>query len=236
MILLGDLMIKGWQKTSLIDYEPYMASVLFTGSCNFRCSYCQNPDLVLNPDKISDIPEQEVLDYLEKKKAWIDGVCITGGEPTMHKALPELIKKIKAIGLRVKLDTNGTNPGMLESLIKNKLLDYIAMDIKTSLEKYDSVAGVSVNKDSIKQSVDLIKNSGIDYEFRTTAVPGIVGKDELIEIGKWLKARRFVIQNFHGDRPLIDNTMQRIAPYTEEQLNEFKELLSAYFEDVKIRS
>ena len=230
-------MIKGWQKTSVIDYEPYIASVLFTGSCNFRCGYCQNPDLVLNHEKIDNIPEEEVLDYLEKKKAWIDGVCITGGEPTMHKALPEFIKKIKNLGFRVKLDTNGTNPEMLEYLIKNKLLDYIAMDIKSSLEKYDSVAGVSVDKDAIKKSVELIKNSGLDYEFRTTVLSGIVGREELIEIAKWLKnSKRFVIQNFRGDRPLIDNKMQRVSAYTEEQLNEFKSLLTDYFQDVKIRS
>jgi len=228
--------IKGWQKTSLIDYSPYTASVIFLGGCSFRCSYCHNPDLVLNFDKIPDIDVNEVIDHLKSKKKWIDGVCITGGEPTIHKDLPLFISKFKELGLKVKLDTNGTNPMMIKELIDKKLIDYIAMDIKNILEKYKQIVIVDIDKEKIKESVSIIKNSGIDYEFRCTAIPGLVGKKEIFLISRWLNgAKRFCIQQFRADMPLINKEMQKLNPYSKEELNELAETAKPFFEKVEVR-
>lgn len=228
--------IKGWQKNSLIDYSPYTASVIFLGGCSFRCDYCHNPDLVLNFDKIPDIDANEIIDYLKSKKQWIDGVCITGGEPTIHKDLPLFISELKKIGMKVKLDTNGTNPSMIKELIDKKLIDYIAMDIKTILEDYEKVAAVHVDKEKIKESVSIIKNSSIDYEFRTTAIPGIVGKKEIFLIGRWLEgAERFCIQQFRADMPLINKELQKLKPYSKEELNKMAEAVKPFLKKVEVR-
>ena len=228
--------IKGWQKNSLIDYSPYTASVIFLGGCNFRCSYCHNPDLVLNFNKIPDIDVNEVINYLKSKKNWIDGVCITGGEPCLYKDLPLFISKLKEIGMKIKLDTNGANPLMIKELIDSKLVDYIAMDIKNSLEDYEKVAVVHVDKEKIKESVNLIRNSGIDYSFRTTVIPGLVGKKEIFLIGKWLNgSKKFVIQNFRSDRGLIDDKLKGVKPYSKEDLNEMASAIKPFFEKVEVR-
>jgi len=228
--------IKGWQKNSLINYSPYTVSVIFLGGCNFRCGYCHNPDLVLNFNKIPDIDVNEIISYLEGKKQWIDGVCITGGEPTLYKDLPLFISELKKIGMKVKIDTNGTNPLMIKELIDAKLVDYIAMDIKTALEEYEKVAVVSVDKEKIKESVNLIKDSGIDYEFRCTVIPGLVGKKEIFLIAKWLKgSKKFVIQNFRSDRGLVDERFKDVKPYPKEDLNEFAKEIKSYFTKVEVK-
>ncbi|MBW2996450.1 anaerobic ribonucleoside-triphosphate reductase activating protein [Candidatus Woesearchaeota archaeon] len=224
--------IKGWQKTSLIDFSPYTASVVFLAGCSFKCGYCHNPELVLHYSSVPDIDEEEVLDYLEKKKMWIDGVCITGGEPTIHPGLPSFISKLKKIGMKVNLDTNGTNPSML----KNLGVDYFAMDIKTVLEGYKEVACVDVDKRKIEDSINLIRESGKKYEFRTTVIPGIVGKKEIFKIGKWLAgSKKFVIQNFRNTKPVINNKMKEIKPYSKEELEEMKNIASGYFDEVEVR-
>ena len=230
------VLIKGWQKTSLIDYSPFTASVIFVGGCTFKCGYCHNPELVMGYSDIPSIKQKEILDYLEKKKIWIDGVCITGGEPTIYKELPKFVSKIKQLGMKVKLDTNGTNPPIIEKLLRKKLVDYVAMDIKNVLDKYHHVAGVPVETDKIQQSIDLIKNSGIDHEFRTTVIPSLVGKKEIFQIGKWLKgSKKFVIQNFRATRPLIDNSLRELQSYSKEDLEEMKDIASEYFEEVEVR-
>jgi pyruvate formate lyase activating enzyme len=227
--------IKGWQKNSLIDFSPYTVSVIFLGGCNFRCSYCHNPDLVLNFNKIPDIDVDEVFNYLKSKKKWIDGVCITGGEPTLCKDLPLFISKLKEIGMKVKVDTNGSNPSMIKELVDKKLIDYIAMDIKTALEGYEKVVVVHVDKEKIQESVSLIKDNGVDYEFRTTVIPGLVGKKEIFLISKWLEgSKKFVIQNFRGDRGLIDERFKEVKPYTKDELNEMAEEVKSYFEKVEV--
>jgi pyruvate formate lyase activating enzyme len=228
--------IKGWQKNSLIDYSPYTVSVLFLGGCSFRCSYCHNPDLVLNFNKIPDIDVNEIISYLQNKKKWIDGVCITGGEPTLCKDLPLFISELKKIGMKIKVDTNGSNPSMIKELIDAKLIDYIAMDIKNILEKYEQVAVVNVNKEKIQESISLIRNSSVDYSFRTTVIPGLVGKKEIFLIGKWLEgSKKFVIQNFRGNRGLIDNRLKDLKPYSRDDLNEMAEEVKQYFERIEVR-
>jgi len=232
-----ELPIKGWQKTSLIDYPPYTSSVIFLGGCNFRCSFCHNPDLVIDHHKVKDIKPEKIIEHLKTKKKWIDGVCITGGEPTLYYDLYEFIYKLKKEGFLIKLDTNGTNPDYLKYLIDNKLVDYIAMDIKAPLEKYDYVVETKTDKESIKKSVEIIKNSGIDYEFRTTAVPDLLNKDDFLKIGKWLKgSKRYCIQQFRNSRKLIDKGLEKSEPYSSEELQEFANKLNTYFDNIEVKN
>ena len=230
------LPIKGFQKTSLVDFTPYTASTIFLAGCNFRCGFCHNPDMVLHFHAIEDIKEKEILEYLELKKNWIDGVCITGGEPTLYKDLVKFASKLKKIGMLVKIDTNGTNPDILKELIDKKLVDRIAMDIKSDLEKYDEIACAKVDKEKIKKSIELIQDSGIDYEFRTTVVPGLVGKKEIFLIGKWLQgSKKFAIQNFRGGVSLINKDLKDTKPYSKEDLEEMKKIAEEYFDKVEVR-
>ena len=228
--------VKGWQKTSLIDYPGKMCSVIFLPYCNFRCPFCQNPGLVKNPEEQPSISVEEVVEYIESKKEWIDGVCVTGGEPTIHKDLPELLEKFKSIGVFVKLDTNGSNPEMLKELIKKGLLDYVAMDIKAPLEKYHIAAGVKVDTEKIKESINIIKNSGIDYEFRATVIPRLHKKEDLQKMAELVKgAKKFAIQQFRPNITL-DESFQKEKPYSNEELEEFKEMLKGFFEKIEVRS
>jgi pyruvate formate lyase activating enzyme len=229
------MFIKGLQKTSLIDYPPYVVSTIFLGGCNFRCPYCHNPDLINSLEEYPDISTEDLLDFLKVRKKWIDGVCITGGEPTIHEKLPELISKIKDIGFLVKLDTNGTNPKMLKELFKKKLLDYVAMDIKAPLEKYDNACGVKPEKKDIVESVKLIRNSGVDYEFRTTIVPKFFDEKDARLIGEWLKgSRRYYLQQFRPDS-VLDKTFEKVKPYSKTDLLRLREILAPFFELCDIR-
>ncbi len=227
------LEIKGLQKTSLIDYSPYTSCVVFLAGCDFRCPFCQNPDLVLNPEKLDTIKKEDFFEFLKKRKKWLDGACITGGEPTLYKELPEFIKQIKDLGYKLKLDTNGNNPDMLKELVK--LADYVAMDIKSSLEKYDESAGVKVDIEKIKKSVEIIKNSGIDWEFRMTVVPALHSQEDFEKIGKWLKgAKRFFLQQF-SNKICLDKSFEKITPFSKEDMEEFKVILSKYISKVEVR-
>jgi pyruvate formate lyase activating enzyme len=228
--------IKGVQKLSAIDYPGKACAIVFLADCNFRCPYCHNPDLITKPGSLPGIPEEEVLDFLRGRRKWLDGLCITGGEPTLHGGLPDFIKRVKKEGFLVKLDTNGSNPGMLEQLVKDGLLDYISMDIKAPLESYDEVARVRVRKEDIQRSVDIIMNSGVDYEFRTTAAPRLFGRDDMERIGQWLKgARRFFIQGF---RPgvTLDKAFRKEATFPEEELKGLAGIARKYFKEAGVRS
>ncbi|MBW2993373.1 anaerobic ribonucleoside-triphosphate reductase activating protein [Candidatus Woesearchaeota archaeon] len=228
--------IRGLQKTSLIDYSPNSVSVVFTGGCNFRCPFCHNPDLVLRHEEIPRIEKQEIFRFVSEKKQWIDGVCITGGEPCMQKELPEFCSALKELGLLVKVDTNGTFPEVLKYLIENKLVDYIAMDIKSPLEDYDKAAGVKADKEKIKKSIELIRNSGLDYEFRTTIVPGLIGKKEIFRIAKMLNSsKRFCIQQFQGNVKLISEEFEKLEPCKESELNEMADIAKPYFDEVLVK-
>jgi len=160
--------IGGLQKFSFIDYPNKTAAIIFTQGCNFRCEYCHNPELVYYNMFQVPMPEQQVLAFLESRKNQLDAVVITGGEPTLQSDLIDFIKKVKDMGFFVKLDTNGSNPQVLEAIINQKLVDFIAMDIKAPFDKYNLVCCVQVDIDNIKKSIDLIKKSGIDFLFRTT--------------------------------------------------------------------
>ena len=183
--------IGGLQKLTLIDYPGKVAAAVFTAGCNFFCPFCHNPDLVLlrKSEKYPFLSEEQFFWWLEKNLGLLDGVCISGGEPTIHRDLPEFIKEIKDLGLRVKLDTNGSNPEMLERLIKNDLLDYVAMDIKAPINKYSKFYNLPINAAGIKKSVNLIRQMP-DYEFRTTIIPDLHKKKDLMEIGQWLNGSK----------------------------------------------
>jgi len=231
------MLIGGLQKLTLIDYPGKVAATVFLIGCNFRCGFCQNPELV-DADSFKNQPqisEKEFFWFLDSEQGLIDGICITGGEPTINPDLIDFIKKIKQKGFLIKLDTNGSNPEILEKLIKEKLIDFIAMDIKISLEKYEKAIGVKVDLEKITKSVEIIKNSKIDYEFRTTAVPGIVDKDDIEKIGQWLDGvKKFVLQQFQNKK-VLDKEFEKLQPYSEDVLKEFKKILEKYIDKVELR-
>jgi pyruvate formate lyase activating enzyme len=230
------VLIKGLNKTCLIDFQPYTSCVVFLGGCNFRCGYCHNPDLVLHFNNIPTISEDEFFSFLDSRKKWLDGVVISGGEPTIHKDLVSFIAKIKEKGYLVKLDTNGSNPAVISELIDKKLVDYIATDIKTSLGDYNNVCGVDVDIKKIRESIEIIKNSSVDHEFRTTFIPGIVTRENAIKIGETLKGtRKYVIQNFREKADMIEARFKNLKPYSKEELEEIKKAVKDCFGEVKIR-
>ena len=232
---MENIEIKGYIPSSLLDYPGKICSVIFLPYCNFRCPFCQNPDLITKPDKIPNIEPKKIFKHLKSRRKWLDGVCITGGEPCLHRSLPKFLSKIKELGFLVKLDTNGTNPEMLKELTEKKLVDYIAMDIKAPLKDYDKVTKVKVNKKAIQESIDLIRKSKIDYEFRITVIPKFTGKKEIEDIGKWLKgSKRYCLQQF---RPLItlDESFKNERTYTPEELKELAEVAKPFFKDICVR-
>ncbi|MFH1588149.1 MAG: anaerobic ribonucleoside-triphosphate reductase activating protein [Candidatus Diapherotrites archaeon] len=217
----------GIQKTTLVDFPDTIACVLFTGRCNFKCGFCYNKDLVLNPKKLPKISEQEAIDFLIKKKKYLEGLVISGGEPTLHKELSSFIKKAKEIGYKIKLDTNGSNPEVLEKLFKEKLLDYVAMDIKSSEKNYEKACGVKIDFSNIKKSVSLIMNSGIDYEFRSTIMPEFYSKKDAELIANELipNAKIYFLQQFFPVETLIDLSFSSKPRYSKEQALELKPIL-----------
>lgn len=227
------MQIHGLNKTTLLDYPGIVASTVFTGSCNFRCPFCQNSDLVLNPAGQPIIPEQDIFDHLVKRKGIIEGVCITGGEPTLQSDLIDFIAKIKELGLKVKLDTNGYRPDVLKKLIELNLLDYIAMDIKSSLASYSVAAGVEIDTGKIKESIDIIKNSGLDYEFRTTVVKELHNEEVFKEIAKEISpCKRYFLQGFINSERVL---MQGLTSYSRIELEGFLKILNPTIENVEIR-
>lgn len=219
----------GWQKFSLIDFPGRASAILFTQGCPFRCPFCHNPELI-NPAQgmFASVTEQEILDFLATRKKKLDGVVITGGEPTLHSDLPDFISKIKEYGFAVKLDTNGSRPDILAELLKSGNLDYVAMDYKAPLEKYSSHIGVLIDPKKIAKSVELIKNSGVDYEFRTTVVKEILALDDIIKIADELKgAKRYVLQKFLPGRTL-DPLFSEMTTYTDEEFEKICEKIKTF--------
>jgi pyruvate formate lyase activating enzyme len=217
--------IKGVLQLSLIDYPGELCSVIFVSGCNFRCPYCQNPDLVVDSKELPEVPEEEVLSFLASRKGKIDGVCITGGEPTIYKGLPEFCSRIRSLGLLVKVDTNGSEPGMLQKLIDKNLVDFVAMDLKAPLARYQEAAGVDADTDRILESIGILRSSSIKHEFRVTAVPGIVDRDNIIEIAKLVPGSSFAIQHF-VNRKTLDPKYQLVEPYSEPELKGLKSAVS----------
>ncbi|MFC2163375.1 anaerobic ribonucleoside-triphosphate reductase activating protein [Acidobacteriota bacterium] len=226
--------IKGLEKFAPRDFPGYLASTVFIGGCNFRCPYCHNADLVLRPDSLPSFPMDFFLGFLESRKEWIEAVCVTGGEPLMHEDLEVLLRLIKERDLLVKIDTNGSFPARLETLMQDKLVDYVAMDVKAPLEKYPDVTLVPVSSDDIQNSISLIMQSNLSYLFRTTVVPGLVGGEDIQEIAQLLKgARVFQIQRFVPNNTL-DKDFENKKPFSIEEVKSFAELAKPYFSEVRI--
>ncbi len=231
--------IKGIIETSFVDWDGKIVSTIFLPDCNFRCGFCHNHKLVLDPESFDSISPAHMFRYWTKNKDFLDGVCITGGEPTLHKELPELCRDIKELGLKVKLDTNGTNPEVLRQLIGEKLLDYIAMDIKAPLEEdsYSDLTNVNLNDtfDMIKESIRIIINSGVDYEFRTTVIREKHSKEDIEAIAIALKGvRRYVLQKFQP-KEVMDEEYKVYTSYNDEEMEEIAEVVKKYINEVKWR-
>jgi len=231
------MIISGLQKTTLIDYPGRVAATVFLSGCNFRCPFCYSSELVL-PERIKDQPvlsEKYFFDFLRDKVGLLEGIVVCGGEPTLNLDLPDFLKKIKDMGFLVKLDTNGSNPRMLESLIEQKLVDYVAMDVKAPKEKYLDVVKGKIDVNDIERSINILKEGKVDYEFRTTIVPGIHSKEDIINIASWLKpAKRYFLQNFRADKT-IDPSFEGVKPYLDSFLLEIKGEIASGFEDCQIR-
>ncbi|MFA5310284.1 MAG: anaerobic ribonucleoside-triphosphate reductase activating protein [Candidatus Paceibacterota bacterium] len=233
--------IGGLQKVTLVDYPGKLACTVFLSGCNFRCPFCYSKELVL-PEEIKkqpEISETEFFNFLEEKRGLLEGCVLCGGEPTIYgEELVSFAKKIKSKGFVIKLDTNGTDPKIIKRLIDEKTVDYIAMDIKAPLnkEKYSSAAGTNVDIEKIKESVELIKNSGIDYEFRTTVVPGIHSKEDIIQMAKDISpAKKYFLQGFRGEKGVIDEKLNNVRPFPDEFLKEIEGEIKSYFDVFKIR-
>lgn len=223
--------ISGIQKLSLVDFDGYVACTIFTSGCNFACPFCHNSRLVNNTEP--DIKEKEILEYLTKRKNMIDAVCISGGEPTLHHDLKDFIIKIKQLGYKVKLDSNGTNPEMIKDLYESKLIDYIAMDIKNSYEKYSITIGKEYELENIKKSINYIMSCGIDYEFRTTLVESLHEKDDMKAIGKMIKsAKKYYLQKFEDSGECIQSGLKEI---NKQLATEYLEIVKKYIPTAKLR-
>lgn len=237
---------RGFKKLSLIEFPGKTCAIAFTGGCNFRCPWCYVKDLVLNYKSLPIINEKWVIDFLKSRRDWIDALVVSGGEPTIHKELPEFLKKVKKTGFLTGIETNGSNPKMLEKLIKKKLVDYIEMDIKAPLSNpklYMKAIGKEGKEkdakkliDSIKRSVKIIKKSKIMSAFRTTAVPTLLTEKDIVLIAKELKGtKKYYIQQFKPMDSIVDKKFKTVNPHSSEILENVKNECRHYIKDVEIR-
>ena len=227
------LIFRGLQKTTLLDFPGNVAATVFTGGCNMRCPFCHNMNLVTGND-LPEFSENDILGFLSSRCGIIDGVCITGGEPTLHPDLPSFIRSVKDLGLKVKLDTNGTNPQMLKMLMHEQLLDYVAMDIKSSLPRYCITCGIpDIDTSLITDSIFVLINGSVEYEFRTTAVEEFLDPDTVSDIAKMITgAKRYYLQGYVESEYVPDKTLHAVS---KEKLLQYQQELSKYIDLVEIR-
>lgn len=232
------MLIGGFQKLTLIDYPGKVATVVFTIGCNFRCSFCHNPDLIKpTPEMIAIGKENEKIffDFLKKRRGLLDGVCVTGGEPTLQPDLIPFLERVKSMGFLVKLDTNGLKPEVLREVLRRKIADHIAMDVKHAPEKYASAMGVEIDMEKIQESVEIIKKSGLPYEFRTTVVPGIHTEEDFDAIGKWIRGtKNYYLQPFRPD-VVFDSKVRDEALGKTLDFENIKNRLKKYGIDAVVR-
>ena len=228
--------IKGIEKFSSRDFPGHISSTVFLGGCTFRCPYCHNADLVLRPEMIPSMAADYFLSYLDGRKGWLEAVCFTGGEPLLHEDIEELIRVVRERGLLVKLDTNGSFPDRLEALLGLGLVDRVAMDVKAPLERYREVTRSNVDLERIVRCADLLRSSGVKHTFRTTVVPGLVGKDDVVKIGEWLNgAAHYVVQQF-VPQTTIDPAYLDVKPFGRAELEEIVAAARPYFGEVGIEA
>lgn len=227
--------IHGFQKLTLLDYPEHLAATVFTGGCNFRCPFCHNSDLLCPGGDAPIVSEEEVFSHLKKRKGMLQGVCITGGEPTLQADLADFVCKVKDLGYLVKLDTNGFRPDVVESLIEKNLLDYLAMDIKAAPENYALATGVpGIDIVPICRTVEILKQGNIPYEFRTTVVKGIHTTEEFETIGKWLEGSdAYYIQSYKHSENVL--TPQVCGEYTRGELEQMASIMRKYVNRVLLR-
>lgn len=226
--------IYGLNKTTLLDYPGKVAATIFLGGCNFRCPFCQNSSLVLNPSAQPEIPVKEVLSFLKKRKGILDGVCITGGEPTLSPDLPELLQEIRTLGYPIKLDTNGTHPALLKTLTEQNMIQMTAVDIKACPDNYPALCGlVHPELDAVKETVEFLKNGTLDYEFRTTVIRELHSEKDFIEIGQWLTgAKAYYLQAYRDSEEVLQ---PGFSSYTRKELEHFREMLKRTIPLVELR-
>jgi len=228
------MLIGGLQKTSLIDFPKRIAAIVFTHGCNFRCPYCHNPELVSAGPEALD--ENYVFDFLKTRKGKLNGVVVTGGEPCLQKDLVDFLKEIKNFGFEIKLDTNGSEFNMLDKIIGENLVDYVAMDIKAPLEKYESVVGTNVNIQNIEKSINLIMTSGVEYEFRTTVTRELLTVDDFFDIGQMIRgANKYFLQKFLFSK-VLDESFKTASSFDDEEFKECVQILKSYeIKEVNVR-
>jgi len=215
--------VKGFIGVSLVDWDGRVSSVIFLPGCNMRCPFCYNTKLVLQPSRMPTVPLEKIWNYLKKNRGWIDGVVITGGEPTIHEDLPILCQEIKKLDLFVKLDTNGTNPKMIRELIDKGLTDYIAMDVKAPFreEKYSKASGANTTAllTKIEKTAQTLLDGEVEYEFRTTLVPTLHKASDIREICEKIRGcRKYALQNFRADTETIDPNFQKLKPFSKAEI------------------
>ncbi len=224
----------GMEKLSLVDYDGFVAATVFTGGCNFRCGFCHNAALVVDSENLDILPESEVFSYLKKRKGIVEGVCVTGGEPTLNRDLPEFCEKLKKLGYSVKIDTNGTNPDMVKSLSENGLADYFAMDIKNDRENYAKIIGFDkYDTRNVEKTVDFFLSGGTDYEFRTTLISEYHHAENMAKISEWIRgAEKYFLQRFKsGDYCMSQN----LSPVETAEAKAFADIVKPFVKSVKLR-
>lgn len=226
--------ICGFNKTTLLDYPGRVACTIFSGGCNFRCPFCQNGGLVVRPEEQPEYSREEILSFLKKRQGVLDGVCVSGGEPTLSPSLGSLLQDIKNLGYSIKLDTNGSRPDTLKSLAEDGLIDMVAMDIKTSPERYSILTGIPhPDLNAIYESVDFLMSGNLDYEFRTTVVKKLHKESDFREIGMWLKgAKAYYLQAYRDSEEVLQ---PGFSSYSREELLHFRSILLESISLVEIR-
>ena len=226
--------VRGLQKLTLLDFPGKTGCTVFLGGCNFRCPFCQNSELIAPTKDSYEIPEEEFFAFLKKRQGILDGVAITGGEPLINKGVEDFIKRIKDMGYLVKLDTNGTFPKVLKSLGDQKLVDYVAIDIKNSKEKYAETVGLkTLDLEPIYESIDYLMNGEVDFEFRTTVVKQFHEKEDFVKIGEWLKGdEKFFLQQYRDSEFVLQSGL---CAHSDETMHEFEETLRMYIPKTQVR-
>ena len=227
--------IAGIEKLSLVDFDGVVSATIFTLGCNYKCGFCHNSPLVLSTNQVTTLPEEEILTYLKKRKGILEGLCITGGEPTLQHDLTSFCEKVKSLGYKIKLDTNGTNPDKVKELWDNGLVDYFAMDIKNDRENYAKIIGFdSYDLSKVEKTVDFFISNNVDYEFRTTLINEYHKEENIVNIGKWINgAKKYFLQKFKNTDGCIN--ADTLTPVNDEKVKQFIEILNKYLPNVKPR-